>query len=277
MLTKDLAITLRSVPFQERHKIVTALTENHGVISALAYNAIQSRRFGGALEIFAASEWHFTGKPQSTDAKLFSLKEAATRRSFEGLRGDFEKLSLASCLNELMLKQVPTGPCPELFKLHSNALAVLEEWEEGKGAPFSVLNCYLAKLLKWHGVQPAIESCMECKISLEKMERDEILSCQINPGGWLCPSCQVGNAQNITTQSIPVMPMAILDFQVSLMLPIRQACSVVKGLQEEHRNLFRFLEGLLIYNLPGFEAQPLKGLRFLGLESNVPRREDHPQ
>jgi len=51
---EDLAIVLRAVPYEERHRIVTALTEHHGKITGMAKNAIQSRRFGGCLETFTA-------------------------------------------------------------------------------------------------------------------------------------------------------------------------------------------------------------------------------
>src|SRR5690349_15798507 len=120
---KDLAIVLRSIPYEERHRIVTAITENHGLITAMVKNAIQSRRFGGSLEPFVAGEWLFT---QKVGAELCHLSETHLRNAFEGLRRDFQKLSLASVFNELMLKLAPQGePCPDLFKLHSNALFIL--------------------------------------------------------------------------------------------------------------------------------------------------------
>src|SRR5262249_45008753 len=107
---KDLAIVLRWVPYEDRHRVVTALTENHGRISALARNSIQSRRFGGALEPFAASEWHFVERP---GAELYRVEEAQIRRGFEDLRKDFDRLSLASLLNEIILKLThEREPCP---------------------------------------------------------------------------------------------------------------------------------------------------------------------
>src|SRR3954447_1857160 len=101
---RDLAIVLRSVPYEDRHRVVTALTENHGKISALARNSIQSRRFGGALDAFVASEWSFVGR---VGADLFRVERAVVRRAFEGLRKDFEKLSLASVFGELMIRLAP--------------------------------------------------------------------------------------------------------------------------------------------------------------------------
>src|SRR5687768_422160 len=133
---QDLAIVLRTVVFEERHRIVTALTENHGRISALARNSIQSRRFGGSLEPFTAADWRFVETRPGAD--LFRLEEANTRRGFENLRKDFERLSMASLFNELMLKLAPEHePCPDLFRMHANALAVLDEMP-GQGADLSL-------------------------------------------------------------------------------------------------------------------------------------------
>src|SRR6476620_10914476 len=101
---RDNAIILRTVPFEERHRIVTALTENNGQVTAMAKNCISSRRFGGSLDCFVASEWLFSQKP---GADLVILQEAVAKRSFEGLRKDFERLSLASVFNELMMKLAP--------------------------------------------------------------------------------------------------------------------------------------------------------------------------
>src|SRR5476649_2404312 len=88
---RDTAIILRTVLYEERHRIVTALTEAHGLVTAMAKNCISSRRFGGALDPFVASEWLFTEKP---GAEVLQLQEAVAKRSFEGLRKDFERLSL---------------------------------------------------------------------------------------------------------------------------------------------------------------------------------------
>src|ERR1700746_1867792 len=104
MQKRDLAIVLRSIAYEERHRIVTALTENHGQISAMARNAIHARGFGGPLDLFAASEWLFVDKP---GADLARLDEAQIRRSFEGIHKDFEKLSLASVFSEFMLRVAP--------------------------------------------------------------------------------------------------------------------------------------------------------------------------
>lgn len=283
---RDLAIVLRSLPYEERHRIVTALTEREGQISVMAHNAIQSRRFGGALEPFAAGQWLFTEKP---GAELGRLEEAKTLRAFEGIRKDFERLSLASTFNELMLRLAPKRQaCPDLFRLHSNALAALDEAEasaqsmEPSRFHFSLLNAYLSKLLQWSGSQPRILQCVLCGIHVEKLDEDQRLSCIVPDAGWACPECRSAGSQHIQRRYeqgagdfsqtlLTISPRSVLDFHLSLAAPIRQVPGFALGSVEEQKELFRFLEALFIYHIPGFDQRPLKSLRFLGLESGLDR------
>jgi len=281
-LKRDRAIVLRSIAFQERHRVVTALTENHGLISAMARNAIQSRRFGGSLDIFSASNWAFSEKP---NADLAYLQEAQILRSYDGLRGDFGRLSLASLFNELMLKLAPQQqPAPDLFKLHSNALAVLEELPESNSdnrTLLTLLNGYFAKILQWSGSQPRLAECMQCEKSLTTIPLEATLTCLIADAGWICPDCRDDSTKHISDRRtntgtglalMRVSPAAIYDFHISLMQPIRQIPTAAVGSEKDHRDLYRLLEALFIFHLPGFDKEPLKSLRFLGLESSVKYR-----
>ncbi len=268
---RDLAIVLRSIPYEERHRVVTALTENHGVLSALARNSIQSRRFGGTLEPFAAAEWMFVEKP---GAELVRLDEARIRRSFEGLRKDFERLSMASLFNELMLRVAsPRTPSPALFRLHSNALALLEEGAGASsvGAEIALLNAYLAKIFHWSGLQPRLAACLECAMPLENVDADAHVGCLVTSAGWLCPSCRSPNIE------FKVTPLVVLDLIQFALYPLRQGQELKKSSEKEHRELFKFLEALLVYHLPGLDKAPLKSLRFLALESSVPHPAASPR
>lgn len=271
---RDLAIILRTIPYEDRHRIVTALTEQHGQITAMAKNAVQSRRFGGCLQPFAASEWRFTERPGS---EMVHLEEASIRRSFEGLRAQFERLSLAGVFTELMLKLAPQNqPCPELFRLHSNGLAAVEELP-GNGIDLGLLTGFMAKLLQWSGSQPQMDHCLGCRKPVELLESESALSCVVADAGWVCPECRAQHThhirrdqqqqQQLSQSLIRVTPAALRDFQMSLHVPIRQIPQELLASQQEHRELFRFLEALFVYHLPGLDRKPLNSLRFLDLES----------
>jgi DNA repair protein RecO len=271
---RDLAIVLRSIPFEERHRVVTALTEHHGQISGLARNSIQSRRFGGTLDLFTASEWLFVEKP---GAELVRLDEAQIKRSFEGIRNDFERLSLASIFSEFMIRVAPKNEaCPDLFRLHSNALATLEELTDNS-SNLKLLNGYLAKLLQWSGNQPQLQRCHDCQKPLNEMNDDSELSCLITDAAWICPHCRSQGTKHISgqgqvgfqTAQIRVSPLAMIDFLMSLVSPIRQIPTHSQASLDDHKKLFSFIEALFVYHLQGFDKKPMNGLRFLGLESNL--------
>jgi DNA repair protein RecO len=271
-----LAIVLRSIPYQERHRIVTALTAELGQVSAIAKNSIQSRRFGGTLDIFAASEWIYTQRP---GAEMIQISEAQIRTPFEGIRKDFQRLSLASALNEIMLKLAPQNhPADDLFRLHSNALFLLNEMPEIEVQGLYLLNSYMAKLLQWSGNQPRLSGCMQCGMLLESLALDAEISCLLMDAGWVCPQCRTHETRHIRERDgrnlqhslLRLTRRAVQDFQRGLSIPIRQVPFEMRASVEEHQQLFQFLEALFIYHIPGFDQKPLKSLRFLGLKSNMP-------
>ena len=263
---QDLAIVLRWVPYEERHRVVTAITENHGKISALARNSIQSRRFGGSLEPFSASLWTFV---ERNGADLYRLEEAEIRRGFEGLRKNFEHLALASAFSEILLRVAPERePCPDLFKLHSNALAVIEEYENLELIP--LLNGYLAKILQWGGNQPQLQKCLSCAKPLDEFAPQIMLNCHVSDAAWVCPDCRhlkSDREQGFDHRFLRVSALAIWDFYVGLTIPLKQIPSSILASREEHRALFIFLESLFVFHVPGFDKAELKSLKFLGLDS----------
>ncbi len=260
------------MPFEDRHKVVTGLSETSGKITALARNSVQSRRFGGTLDPFTAAEWEISERP---GADLFHLQQATPIRGFEGLRKDFRRLSLASTWNELMLKIAPEREsCPELFRLHSNALVALEELPEPlpAQAEIALLNAYLAKLLQWSGHQPQVLECFGCQKPLVNLADEEEVSGLIAEAAWLCSSCRKvvkkGSEENaFTHRFFRIRVRAFGDFLFSLSTPIRKSLEVFRATPEEHRELFAYLEALLVYHLPGLDKAPIKSLRFLDLPS----------
>ncbi|MCC7442545.1 MAG: DNA repair protein RecO [Bdellovibrionales bacterium] len=272
--TRDLAIVLRSVRFEDRHRIVTALTERHGKISAMARNAVQSRRFGGCLEPFAASEWTFVSRPGSD---LSRLDGAVIREDFPGLRADFTRVAVASLFCEFTIRLAPANEaCPDLFKLLSNALAAVEELPDPSGSG-PLVNSFLAKLMQWSGVQPHLHGCLECLAPLDAIagiENDPDLACLVKDAGWICPRCRTTTVRHVrqtelgAANLIDVPASAMLDLYTGARIPIRQVRANSHATGRAHQTLSNFLTGLLAYHVPGFDRSELKSLRFLTQSSD---------
>lgn len=262
---RDRAIVLKSIPYEDRHRVVTALTESHGKVTALARNSIHSRRFGGTLEPFAASEWFFTQKP---GADMLSLSEAKILRSYDGIRKDIERLTLASSFNEILLKvSLPGDSQRELFKLHSNALLAVEELTDLNHI-LPLLNAFLAKVLQWCGNQPLFHLCRSCEKSLgdaysEIQGKSSSFLCLIQDAGWLCRSCEESSGLLSENKKIRIDALAMKDFYTFMNTPIRQALDELSGTKEIHADLFEFLEALVMYHIPGFDRAPIKSFEIL--------------
>lgn len=267
-LIQDLAIVLRSIPYEDRSRVVTALTEKHGLITAMARNSIQSRRFGGTLELFAASQWQWVEPVGSEGMK--SLRDTVIKKAYEGIRKDFEALSLGSVFTEIMLKvAIQDHPCPDLFRLHSNALLALEDSLSGVCGRMALLNSYLIKILQWNGNQPCFHRCLKCHQQLEALEPTALLSACVTEAGWYCPSCE-SRLEARSQYRFQISPMAAVEALLGMAAPIRQVPSATRADVEDQKLLFHFIEALVAYYIPGFDRQALKGLKFLGLESNLP-------
>ena len=254
---KDLAIVLKSVRFEERHQIVTALTETHGRMSAMARNAVASRRFGGTLSPGVASLWHFVEKPGSDLARL---EETEIRREFIQIRKNIGKMAAMSWASELILQFAPERePQPELFRLLGQSLAWLDEVEEAafERKLTAFLNLFTGKLLQLSGTHPRLAACDGCGDAV----RDSTLTYQGIPerAALVCSECRPGARD-------PIPARVILEQLQGLGQPLRKSLDYDIH-QEPHsagsRTLFQFLEGVLVHHVPGFELEKLKSRNLL--------------
>lgn len=266
-LNQDIAVILKTIPYQERDRIVSAITKQNGLVSAIAKNSIQSRRFGGSLNLFNISEWSFRSHRENS---LLFLTSAEWKKSFSNIEKNFEKLSLASFFNETLLKTAPKNQnCPEFFQLHVNALQLLNEFEgiEIVQRKLILINAYWIKILQSSGHQPKLHACFQCNVSIEEAEGD--LSCMISTAAWLCIHCQKKKNHYLegssALQNIPIKIRkgGIEDLKKIATSPIRQVFEDSKHSLEIHQAVFKWLESLLLYHIPGFDGTPMKSFRFL--------------
>lgn len=144
----ELAIVLKTFPYQERDKVCVLLTEHSGKITALAKGAIHSRRFGGALDTLTCSKVRFVQKP---NAEMARIEEAVVHHEFRALRLDYDLLAVASFGGEFCLRLIePHAPARDLFVVLSNFLFYLD----AKMNPVLCIDAFLAKALYVMGYAP---------------------------------------------------------------------------------------------------------------------------
>jgi DNA repair protein RecO len=254
---RDLCYVLKTFPYKERDLIAVLLSERRGKFSGIARNGVQSRRFGGSLNLFSCSEFDLDPKTirlaEATDESLVQLLSANLKQAGDGLAKHFEKLSGASALNELILRTVPSHKsAPELFKLYRNALLALEENPPEKA--LLLVNAFILKITQWLGVQPQLTRCLACSKPLNEIEADTVIP-RIQSGAWMCSACTPSTDPGSLTKNV------ILDAYHSMLHPIRKIAFVAST--REHEALLDFLEKHLQYFVPGLDRAPLGSFRFL--------------
>ncbi len=254
---RELCYVLKSIPFRERDLILQLLSEQRGRFSAIARNGVQSRRFGGTLDLFTCSEFELGGKAiriaESGEETLFSLESGVIRFAPKSLSSSLEKLGAASCLNELTLRMLPPQkPAPEVFKLVSNTLVGLDESPSERALP--LVNAFILKMTQWLGVQPSLTRCLRCETPLHEAPGESV-QVQVAQGAWLCDPCLPGAGAPRLSK------LVILDALHSLLHPIRKVEFLAD--LEDHSRLLGLLEQHLQYFVPGFDREKISSIRFL--------------
>lgn len=126
---KDKIIVLRVSKYSDAHLIVKGINQKGAKISLMAPAALKSKkRFGGGvLEPTHFIEIHYQHAKQ--DGMLPILKEAQIIESFEGLRSDYDKLTLSFYFLKLidLVAQEQSQDSQSLFSLLAYGLKALED------------------------------------------------------------------------------------------------------------------------------------------------------
>ena len=197
---KATGINIKTQIFGESDRLVTILTQEHGLIRVIAPGARKHKSsLGGRSGVFVVNEL-LIAKGKNLD----KITQAQTVKTYPGLAQDLGKLAASQYLAEIVLCQaLSEQPQAELFELFNEHISRLEaissermsgaNAKSGKSnsSKYSVL-AHLAhgvfQLLALAGVTPQIEVCCLSQRSLIPNFKDskEQVGFSINAGGTLC-------------------------------------------------------------------------------------------
>ena len=196
---KATGINLKAQPLGESDKIVTILTQEFGLIRAVATGARkQNSSLGGRMGMFVINELLI-----SQGRNLSRITQAETIKTYPGLSKDLGKLAASQYLAEIVLCQALSElPQIELYELLDEHLQRLND------IPKTEIKCVVAnlvqgvfQLLALAGLTPQVESCC--------------LTQRLLTPDWTNPHWQVGF-------SIPSGGIICLDAWKSLRKEIEQ-------------------------------------------------------
>ncbi len=185
MLTKDLAICLRTVNYSETSQVVTLLTREHGKIACMAKGSRRAKSsFDGPVEIFSYGQVMFSRKDNGGQLATLTAYEQQPR--FRGLHTNLGVLNAALFAAELTEHFLEDAdPHPGLF---DKLIKFLETLQDSQEPPLAWLILYQLRLLEEIGLSPVLESCVNCAASFTLQWKTIYFSSHAN--GLLCPACE---------------------------------------------------------------------------------------
>ena len=192
------ALVLREVNYKESDKILTLFTEAEGKLTVSARGCRRKDSpIAAACQLLGWGEftlYEYNGR--------WAVKETASERLFDGVRGDLEKFALASYLVEVAEALAEEGqPEPGLLSVTLNCLHALDK-----------LSCPLTQVkaaFEWRamalaGYEPQIERCGVC--GREQPQGPHI---HLGEGTLHCASCRdrlgEGVSMPLTTSALAAL------------------------------------------------------------------------
>lgn len=178
-LYRDQAVVLRTWKLGEADRIVSLHTLGHGKVRAVAKGVRRTRsKFGARLE----PACHVAVQLYRGRGDLDTLTQAETIDRFGSLRSDPARFARASAMLEAVDQVAPsTGGDPDRHVMLVRALATLDRIDSNL-----VVAAFFLKLLALEGVQPELDTCVDCGAAAP-LEALDVVS-----GGVLCHQCRRG-------------------------------------------------------------------------------------
>ncbi len=189
MLTKDLAICIRTIDYSETSQIVTLFTRKTGKLSTIAKGSKRPKSaFEGPIEILCFGEIVFS---DSNKEKLATLTEFQ-QQTFRHLADDLVGLNYCLCAAELLDRLTTEyDPHPELFDCFLSLLKNINELQAARDEhrKFLVLLIrYELVLLREIGLLPVLDACANCKSAVSLSWPQGYFS--NSAPGLICSDCE---------------------------------------------------------------------------------------
>ena len=248
MLTKDIAICIRAIDYSETSQIVTLFSRASGKIRAIAKGSKRAKSaFDGAIEVFSYGK-----------IVLATLTEFEQAPAFAPAGDNLFALNCCLFATELLSNLTNDyDPHPELFDSFVEFLKNTNELQATRTEnrdTLVLLILFQLALLKEAGLQPVLNSCVNCKTKFEnqvsRIENQVYFSSSAN--GVICRDCEV---------SFPD--------RIRLTKDAGNCLNNLKMLAEANNRTLNEIEKVLVHHFTEVLGQPPKMAKHI-LESQKP-------
>ena len=190
---KTQAIVIRTLPFQEFHKLITFYTPDFGKVKAVAYGVKSPKsRLGGSLELLNYGTLLFQHRE---NRELQNITDFNLLDGFDTMRSDFTCITYGCYFAELVDSITSEGVSnPEIFALLRTTYQFLAHVDD-----VSLLaRGFETKFLDRVGYGPELSRCVHCSSTIKGTSVDEKseatnkfgVAFSVRYGGVLCGDCK---------------------------------------------------------------------------------------
>jgi DNA repair protein RecO (recombination protein O) len=149
------AIVLKSIPFQDSHRIITIFSKEMGLLS-LIVKKISSPHLLALTSPFCLGEFLF----KRGRGELFSFQDGTLLDSLSFLRNDFASIASASRMGKAILdSHLPQSLASQLYPLFLSYLRQLPAFDKKE----NLVSSFFLKMLLHEGLLHLSSSCNVCK------------------------------------------------------------------------------------------------------------------
>lgn len=176
---KDYGSILSVKNYRETDKLLHIFLQNHGIITAFAYGAKNSKkRFGGNLEPYQLQFFNISQKRHN-----YVLNEVKITKLFLEVRKNLTSIEMLQNISKLLIK-IPIIESKNTFKFYYFLLTKLNYTKNNEDM-FKAYYLFLIFLLSKEGIFPQKTNCFNC----ESRESTNFLISSINEPHFLCGNC----------------------------------------------------------------------------------------
>jgi DNA repair protein RecO (recombination protein O) len=173
MNDKLTGLVIRQTDYQDNDAILLLYTREYGGVSfyARGLRKITSRN-AYACQLFDYSEF-LTDYNPAKEVQL--LKSASLKKEYAGIKGDYDRLALASVMIEIAWQLEGEN----IYDLLQPGLDLMDQTTE----PYTVFGLFVGRLLDRLGIAPEVDECVICG------DPDNIAAISLADGGFVCRNC----------------------------------------------------------------------------------------